>query len=130
MTKKTGVCKFCGQSRIVEVFDSMTNEEVDEEATIGCRCRESKEYKAKKEKEEQIEMAKTSAKGTTFELFHDEFPQIEELLNIALDPLVEKKIKKMTITTHGKTKASISFSKGTIKVEREDKSTYSRETEI
>ena len=130
MTKKTGVCKFCGQSRIVEVPDSMTNEEVDEEATIGCRCRESKEYKKKLEKREQVEMAKTSAKGTTFELFHDEFPEIEELLNMAIDPLVEKTIKKMTITTLGKTKASISFSKETIKVEREDKSTYSRETEI
>ena len=47
-----------------------------------------------------------------------------------MDALTQKKFKKLTITTSGKTKASITFSKDTIKVEREDKSTYTRETEV
>lgn len=77
-----------------------------------------------------IEMAKTSAQGTTYELFHEEFPEIETVLNAVMDDLVNKKYRKVTIATGGKTKASITFSKDTIKVEREDKNTYTRETEI
>lgn len=130
MTQKTGICRFCGQTKLVEVPDDFTQEEVDEEIALTCRCPESKAYQEKKQKEEQIEMAKTSAKGTTFELFHEEFPEIEEILNSVMDALVAKKFKKLTITTGGKTKASITFAKDTIKVEREDKSTYTRETEV
>lgn len=130
MKEETGICRFCGQHRIVDVPDSFTEYEVNEEATLNCNCNDSKAYKERKEKEEQIEMAKTSAKGTTFELFHEEFPEIEEILNYSMDALTQKKFKKLTITTGGRTKASITFSKDTIKVEREDKSTYTRETEV
>lgn len=130
MKEETGICRFCGQTKLVEVPDSFTQEQIDEEATLMCKCFEAKQYKEKKEKEEQIEMAKTSAKGTTFELFHEEFPEIEEILNSVMDPLTKKKFKKLTIQTGGKTKATISFSKDTIKVEREDKSTYTRKTEV
>ena len=56
-------------------------------------------------------MAKRSAKGTTFELFHEEFPEIEDILNYSMDALTQKKFKKLTITTGGRTKASITFSK-------------------
>lgn len=130
MKEATGICKFCGQHRIVDVPDNFTECEVNEEATLYCNCNDSKAYRERKEKEEQIEMAKTSAKGTTFELFHEEFPKIEDILNYSMDALTQKKFKKLTITTGGKTKASITFSKDTIKVEREDKSTYTRETEV
>ena len=130
MKEATGICKFCGQHRIVDVPDNFIECEVNEEATLNCNCNDSKAYKERKEKEEQIKMAKTSAKGTTFELFHEEFPEIEDILNYSMDALTQKKFKKLTITTGGKTKASITFSKDTIKVEREDKSTYTRETEV
>ncbi len=130
MKEETGICRFCGQHRIVDVPDNFTEYEVNEEATLNCNCNDSKAYRERKEKEEQIEMAKTSAKGTTFELFHEEFPEIEDILNYSMDALTQKKFKKLTITAGGKTKASITFSKDTIKVEREDKSTYTRETEV
>lgn len=130
MIEKVGICKFCGQHKIVEVPDFMTDEEVNEEATLGCKCPDAKAYKDKKDREEMIRQAKLSAQGTTFELFHEEYPEIEEILNNAMDPLVDKKIKKITITTGGKTKASISFAKDAIKVEREDKAVATRETEI
>lgn len=130
MVEKTGVCRFCGQKKFLEVPDYMTDEEVNEEASTECYCKEAKAYKEKKERAELIEQAKTSAKGTTHILFHEEFPEIEELFNAAINPLVDKKIKKLTITTGGKTKATISFSKDNIKVEREDKSVNTLETEI
>lgn len=124
------ICKFCGQHKMVEVPDFFTQEEIVNEASKECYCKDGKAYKEKLEREEIIKQAKTSAKGTTFQLFHDEFPEIEELLNSAIDPLVEKKFKKFVITTGGKTKASISFAKDNIKVEREDKSVSTLETEI
>lgn len=68
--------------------------------------------------------------GANIKLFHEEFPEIEDILNYSMDALTQKKFKKLTITTGGRTKASITFSKDTIKVEREDKSTYTRETEV
>lgn len=130
MKEITGNCKFCGQSVLVVVPDNATEEVLTEEATMNCTCKESHSYRDAKEKEEQIEMAKTSARGTTFELFHEEFPEIEELLNMAINPLVEKKFKKLTINTGGRTKATISFAKDAIKVEREDKSIATRETDV
>lgn len=130
MTSKTGICRFCGQSRLMEVPDGMPVKEVNEEVALSCSCIEGKAYREEKAYKEMIEMAKTSAQGTTYELFHEEFPEIETVLNAVMDDLVNKKYRKVTIATGGKTKASITFSKDTIKVEREDKNTYTRETEI
>lgn len=130
IVEKTGQCKFCGQNKIVEVPDYMTEEDINEEATLECYCKDAKLYKEAKEREALIEQAKLSAKGTTYELFHEEYPEIEELFNAAINPIVAMKFKKLTITTGGKTKAAISFSKGNIKVEREDKSVSALETEI
>lgn len=130
MKEITGTCKFCGQRSLIVVPDNASVELIKEETALNCTCKESQAYRAEKEKEEQIEMAKTSARGTTFELFHEEFPEIEELLNMAINPLVEKKFKKLTINTGGRTKATISFAKDAIKVEREDKSIATRETDV
>lgn len=123
-------CRFCGQFALVEVPDSFTDEEIGEEVALQCKCKPAKEYQEKKEKEEQLEMAKTSAKGTTFELFHESHPDVEELLNAAINPVADGKIKSVTIKTGGKTTATIKKSKDTIVVQREDKSTYTRETEL
>lgn len=130
MKEITGTCKFCGQRSLIVVPDNASEELILEETALNCTCKESQAYRDAKEKEEQIEMAKTSARGTTFELFHEEYPEIEELLNMAIDPLVKKVFKKMTINTDGRVKATISFSKDTIKVEREDKSVATRETDV
>ena len=130
MKEITGTCKFCGQRRLIVVPDNADEELILEETALSCTCKESHAYRDAKEKEEQIEMAKTSARGTTFKLFHEEYPEIEELLNMAIDPLVNKKFKKMTINTGGRVKATISFSKDSIKVEREDKSVATREADV
>lgn len=130
MENRTGYCRFCNQAKLLEVPSDFTIEQLEEEATMGCICREAKEYQAEKYRKEQIECAKQSAKGTTYDLFHDEFPEIEEIFNSALTPLEDKKFKKITINTGGKTKATISFAGDKFKVEREDKSVTSLETEI
>ena len=40
---------------------------------MECKCDEAKAYQEKKEREERLEAQKLSAKGTTFELFHNDF---------------------------------------------------------
>lgn len=130
MTSRTGTCRFCMQTKLIEVPDDMSQEEIDEEVTMECRCKDGEAYRDEQEKIEMIRQAKLSAQGTTFELFHEEFPEIEEVLNYVMDDLTSGAYKKVTITTGGKTKASITFQKDTIVVVREDKNTYTRETEI
>lgn len=123
-------CRFCGQMKLTEVPDNFTEEEIGEEVALTCNCKEAKAYQEKKAKEELLEMAKTSARGTTFELFHESHPDVEELLNAAIDPVADGKIKAVTVKTGGKTTGTIKKSKDTIIVQREDKSTYTRETEL
>lgn len=130
MEAKKGACRYCGQNKIIEVPSGYTQEEVDEEVTMECKCDEAKAYQEKKEREERLEAQKLSAKGTTFELFHNDFPEVGEVLNNVISLLVAKKVKKMTINTGTKVTATIGISKGTIKVERTEKSKYSRETEL
>ena len=107
-----------------------TQEEIDEEVTCECKCDEAKAYQEKKEREERLEAQKLSAQGTTFELFHNDFPEVEQILNKTIPLLVTKKVKKLTVNTGTKVTATIGISKGTIKVERTETSKYSRETEL
>lgn len=130
MQETIGTCRFCGQRVVIVVPDEATEEMMMEEATRNCKCPDAKYYREELEAKEQIEMAKESAKGTIFELFHEDYPEIEELFNNSMNDLVSKKYKKITVNTGGKTKATMSFAKDTIKVEREEKSSYVRETEL
>lgn len=130
METKKGACRFCGRNKMIEVPSGYTQDEIDEEVTLECKCDEAKAYQEKKEREERLEAQKLSAKGTTFELFHNDFPEVEQILNNAIPLLVTKKLKKMTINTGTKVTATIGISKGTIKVERTETSKYSRETEL
>lgn len=130
METRKGSCRYCGQQKLIEVPNGYTQEEVDEDVTNECRCDEAKAYRAKKENEERLEAQKLSAKGTTFELFHNDFPEVEQLLNETILLLIKRKVKKLTINTGTKVTATIGISKGVIKVERIETSKYSRETEL
>lgn len=130
METKKGACRFCGQNKMIEVPNGYTQEEIDEEVTCECKCDEAKAYQEKKEREERLEAQKLSAQGTTFELFHNDFPEVEQILNKTIPLLVTKKVKKLTVNTGTKVTDTIGISKGTIKVERTETSKYSRETEL
>lgn len=130
MTEFTGICPYCGQHRIVELPDDADSKMIEDEVIELCNCKEAQAVRDQRIKEAQIESAKQSARGTTFELFHEEFPDIEIILNGAINALVDKKFKQISITTHGRTKAKMTFSKDTIKVEREDKYVETRETDL
>lgn len=129
MVEKTGVCRFCGQHKVVEVPDYMSEEEINEEASKECYCVDAKAYKQAKELEIMIEQQKMSAKGTTLQLFHEEYPDIENLLNEAIDALAAHKFKKVTISTDDGVTASIKWKDG-IEVERVDKNINRIKTHI
>lgn len=122
-------CRYCGQNRIVEVPDFFSDELIEEEVALHCTCKEAKEFQDKKAMEERMEEAKISATGTTFELFHEDAPEVEAIFNAALDSLTQKKFKSLVIKINDKTKATLKMSKENIVVQREDKNTYTRETE-
>jgi len=130
MKNKRGACRFCGQQKIIEVPETLEQEEIDEEVTLECRCAEARGYQEKREREEKTQAQMVSAKGTVYELFHEEFPEIEDVLNECIPLLVNLKARKILVNTGKKVTASVSISKGTIKVERVEKSVYSRETDL
>ncbi len=129
MVEKTGVCRFCGQNKIVEVPDYATEEEINEEASRECYCQGAKDYKKSKELEAMIEQQKISAKGDTYRYFNSDYPAIEKIFNAAIDPLVNHDFKKVTITTDDGVTASIKWKDG-IEVERTDKSIQRSKTKI
>lgn len=130
MVDYTGICKFCGQHRLIQLPEGASEEEIQEETLNVCNCLDAQSYRDAKDREARIEAAICSAEGTTYELFNEDYPEIEEILNGAMKALASGKIKKITIATGKKTKASISFGSETFKVEREDKSNTRRETQI
>lgn len=134
MKEITGACKFCGQNKIVYVPENLSAGEVmieaTEEASLQCFCAGAKAYQDKKEREARIAAAKESARGTTWELFNEEYPEVKEILDGSMDALVTGAIRKVSVAVNGKTSASISFDKETFKVQRVDKNTATRETEI
>lgn len=130
MNDFTGICKFCGQHRLVQLPEGATELEIEEEVLNVCNCIDAQAYRDAKEREARIEAAICSAQSTTYELFNEDYPEIENILNGCMKPLASGKIKKITISTGKKTKATISFAQETFKVEREDKSNTRRETQI
>lgn len=130
MKEITGICKFCGQHRLIQVPDEATLEECEAEVLNVCNCIDAQAWRDDIAREERIEAAICSAQGTTYELFNEDYSEIEEILNISMKALASGKIKKITIATGKKTKATLSFSNETFKVEREDKSNTRRETQI
>lgn len=129
MVEKTGVCRFCGQNKLVEVPDYLTEEEINEEASRECYCQGAKDYKKAKELEAMIEMEKQSARGDIYRHFNNDYPDIEELFNVAIEPLAAHKFKKVSITTDDGVSASIKWKDG-IEVERVDKITQRSKTKV
>lgn len=129
MIEATGICRYCGQTKLVEVPDYFTEKEIEEEASTECYCNGAKDHKKAKELEAMIEQQKESARGTTFQLFHEEFPEIEKMFNSAINPLADHKFKKVTVSTDDGMTASIKWKDG-IEVERVDKNINRIKTRI
>ena len=98
MKNVQGKCLFCGQYRAIEVPDTFTEEDIDEEVTKKCDCPEAKADTDKKEK-----IATSEAKVK--EIFEG-LPALETMQNMllsALKPLTMYDIDGITIKKAGYT---------------------------
>ena len=115
---KTGACRFCGQSIIVEGGADMTAPQLEEAATMACECEKAMAYKETKTRRE-------TAKQRVEELFGDasEEKQPEAVRKIILDvvdSICDKKMKSATITVREGLKCRVmQMAKDKIKVVRE-----------
>ena len=98
MKTATGVCKYCGQIMTLEVPESFTQDDIDQEVEKKCSCPEAKAFW-------KIEGNIACTESTIREFFKDKegMDAIQNLLLNATRPLAEGKIGKITITKGGYT---------------------------
>ncbi len=123
---KMGVCRFCGQSQIVEMDDRIENltpeqeeEMVNEAATRGCTCERAKRYT-------QIETSKEEVSLQIQALFEADHQAMGEILIDAIEPVASGKIKSITVKAGEETVITAKMVRtkdGTIRATREDKAT-------
>lgn len=120
---KTGNCRFCGQSSIVEGGADMTAPQLEEAATMRCACDDAKLY-------QETANRRGTAKQRAQELFGEnagEYKQQEdilELINNAIDLVCDKKMKQATFKFRtGLNCRIMQMAKDKIKVVRETSNT-------
>ncbi len=124
-----GACRYCGQTKIIQVPDKFTAGQINDEVTKQCSCDEAVAFQCELEKIEAAEAAKKSAEAMILELFYEEFPSVAAVLKAALPHLAEYCFDKVSIKADDNVTASMSInSKGEIKVERSEKKKYTRVT--
>lgn len=116
---KTGSCRFCGQSVIIDGGAGMTEPQLEEAATMNCECEKAVEY-------QESANRRTVAKQRVRELFGEEaglFKQPEEVQTIILstvDTICDKKMKAAVVTIRKGLKAKVCrMANDKIKVTRE-----------
>ena len=88
-----GACKFCGQFRAMQVPDSFTQADIDEEATKKCDCVDA-------QADTRIKENIANTEGTIGEFFKDKegLEELKELLLTAVKPLAEYKISSISVS--------------------------------
>lgn len=120
---KTGNCRFCGQSSIIEGGADMTAPQLEEAATMQCTCEKAMAY-------QETANRRTVAKQRVEELFGKdagEYAQPDDTLAYILagiDQVCDKKAKQIIITIKTSLRARImQMAKDKIKVVRETSNT-------
>lgn len=115
---KTGACRFCGQSIIVEDGAGMTDPQLEEAATMACECEKATAYR-------ETETRRKVAKKRVEELFGEEAKEkqsddVKKIILDAVDAVCDQKIRKVVITIRAGLKYRImQMAKDKIKVVRE-----------
>lgn len=109
-----GYCKYCGNGRVVELPEGVSQEALDQEASATCNCYRAMEAR-KKETQREVCIAQLG------EMLHEKHPEIEEILVSAIDALQEGKFEKITINTGFNKTIRMRMTKDGIKIEIERK---------
>lgn len=116
---KTGACRFCGQNVIVEDGAEMTAPQLEEAATMQCKCEKAREY-------QESANRRTVAKQRVKELFGEDAGEYQQpdavqaiILNV-VDAICDKKMKAAVVTIRTGLRCRImQMAKDKIKVVRE-----------
>lgn len=127
---RTGICRACGQSMMVKVPDDFTEAQIEERVTLDCRCAQGWQYRAEKEREENLKTAIERAEALIDTLFPEDENEedsatdttyIVEILKKSLRPLSQGDFKKIVINISKTLKVEIKFSNDSFTIKKEDK---------
>lgn len=117
----TGECRYCGQIHVVEGPEELSRKEIDELATWQCVCKGAINYKER-------ETCKAAAVENIRGLFNKNYGELQELLIAAVPMIADGVIKKVTVDTGGRVKATLTGKGAGIKVEKSIKEVQSLES--
>lgn len=117
---REGVCRYCGQVRMVALEASASQEDVDTLATKGCNCPDAK---IQRDRDQRYEKASQNIE----KIFTDNL-EISEILKIATKKIVNDEIDGVTVKRGRMTAKAAATSKGTIKINRTEKAERSLES--
>lgn len=119
---EVGACRFCGQTYQMEVDGPWTEAMLDKAATEKCTCDDA--LKAKK-RERVLEKCGKKVD----QMFEEQKEQFRETLKNICTHIYDEDMDKASLTIDGRTKVTIGWSKGNIKIERTEKTTKVSEIE-
>lgn len=122
-TTRYGTCAYCGQQALIVCNRSDDQDYVDAQATWECRCTTATEVRRKAEaaeEERQDRQRRIDAAVLDINnLIADAgYPDVSAILCIAVPPLIDGKMKKISITIDSKNSVTVSIAAKKIKVER------------
>lgn len=120
LVEMTGICKFCGQQKFVNVPESMTDEQLMDEISFQCHCEAGKIWRSGVEDEKRIQGMIEESKGIAFALLNAKNPEIENLVNELVPKMVKFDIKSIVMSISTQTKIKIKRTENAIKIYRND----------
>lgn len=117
--EKIGMCKFCNQTKYMQVDEETPDDVINDQVSYECNCEAGKIWRAGIDEKKRIDAMLLEAKGISFALLNKDKPMIEDLVN-GLCPEMEKlEIRKISIC-HEKSKITIKRSASGITITRND----------
>ena len=115
--ERTAVCRYCGQSKLIQVDEELSEEELEEKVTLECNCKLGREYRARIEDEEKTEQMVRDTMSITYELLGDDLPELQDIVDDVIPKMVKKNIEKASFQV-GRVRVAIKYSGDEIKISR------------
>ena len=111
-TRQMGVCRFCGQTFMIETISGEASDaQLEEHATQMCNCPEAKAYQGVLE-------AKDKAIRNIKVLF-EKVPAAADLLEAAVEPVAGGAVKSITVNLEGGVKGTLKLgSSGKVRLKK------------
>ena len=117
--EKIGMCRFCNQTKYMQVDEDTPEDEINDQVSYECKCEAGKIWRAGIDEKKRVESMLLEAKGISFALLNKDYPALEDLVNKLCPEMEKQEIKKITIC-HEKSKISIRRSQSGITITRND----------